>query len=573
MTPPGTRVTNRLLQTILRGGGDLLSDPTSDAELLRRCETAHDEAAFAALVRRHGPMVWAVCRRMLPNPADAEDAFQAVFVALLQTLRKLKRVTSVGGWLHGSAVRVCQRVRRGHARRRRREEAAARPEGVDAPPDWSDLHAAVHEEVERLPAPLRTAFVLCELQGVRQPDAASQLGCKLGTLSGRLTRARQALLKRLTARGVTPLVVVGAVGGAGLPAALAGQTATLMTSYPDFGSGVSSTILLLARAATEGLMTKTKWTVGSFVLTGGLMAALGTVWLPSADAQRPASEPKPRGANTTPTGTAPTSRATEAPPADPNSLTPSAPMAESPRRAATGAPRYEHQVLTSPPTREELVQLIRKQERAGWEFAGSVPLESSKPELVFKRPLRGASLNTLRSEAPTLPPTEFRPTDVPGETLSPLAFPEPAATNIPRVQETFTPPPTVPAGVPTSPATTPPPTQPGPGSYNPLSPATSAPTSSYQPMPVLGPSSGDTVPTFDVVSLRHTNARELESLLTRLYPRGVFAANGDNTLVIDMSDKKLAESVLRLVSDLEKQAESRGDKPAPSRSGGPTVTR
>jgi RNA polymerase sigma factor (sigma-70 family) len=325
-------------------------------------------------------MVWAVCRRMLPNPADAEDAFQAVFLALVRSAGKLRAATALGGWLHGVAVRACLQLRRGAVRRKQRERASAKPETATVDPKWADLHAAVHEEVEQLPAPLRTAFVLCELQGVRQPDAAAQLGWKLGTLSGRLTRARQHLLKNLTARGLTPLAVAGAVGGAGLPAALADQATAVMKHGPDAASGVSTTVLELARGATEGMMAKVKWTVGSLMLTTGLMVTVGTGWLPTAGAQRPVTEPKP--------ATAPTGADVGTTNADPTA----APAAAAPKKAGTtaaGRQRFEHLAVMPPRNAEELAKLFQEKEKEGWEYVSTAPTMSAGEvthHLVFKRP-------------------------------------------------------------------------------------------------------------------------------------------------------------------------------------------
>ncbi|MBY0513535.1 MAG: sigma-70 family RNA polymerase sigma factor, partial [Gemmataceae bacterium] len=158
------------------------------------------------MLRRHGPMVWAVCRQLLSGTADAEDAFLAAFLALVRSARSIRDTAAVGGWLHGVAVRVAKQLTRTAARRRRREQKTARGEPDRPVPDaaWEALLAAVHDEISRLPAPLRTAFVLCDLQGVRQPDAAGRLGWKPGTLTGRLTRARQLLLERLAGRGLAP---------------------------------------------------------------------------------------------------------------------------------------------------------------------------------------------------------------------------------------------------------------------------------------------------------------------------------------------------------------------------------
>jgi RNA polymerase sigma factor (sigma-70 family) len=521
-------MTNRLLHTILRKAEALTDGPT-DADLLRRCEAARDDAAFAVLIHRHGPMVWAVCRRMLPNPADAEDAFQAVFLAVVRSAGKLGRVNSLGGWLHGVAVRACLQLRRGAVRRKQRERASAKAEAAGAEPpsaDWADLHAAVHEEVERLPAALRTAFVLCELQGVRQPDAAAQLGWKLGTLSGRLTRARQQLLKNLSARGLTPLAVAGAVGGAGLPAALADQAMALHTIGPDAVSGLSPTVLELARGATEGMMTKAKWTVGSLMMAGGLLVALGG--LPTTDAQQPARTRPDVG---------PGSGSGAGGPATPIKAPPSADVAEDVAPAPSAAPaklpprttsapsatqRYEHTVLTTPPTQEELVKLLQKQEKAGWEFCGSVHAETDGIKhysaLVFKRPRAGATTTSPTATYPTLPAGGY------GHG-SADTYPAPASYN-PLTPSTNLPATAVPADVATDPLasvrrTTPAPTTSAPaaGSTLPaLPPSDLSPTQPGAPKPASNrpskPAAGPDTPDVTVVKLKQLSAQAAQDLIT-----------------------------------------------------------
>ena len=113
-------MTGRLLQTVIRRAESLAAelgpDAVPDSVLLRRFATNRDESAFAALVNRHGPMVWAVCRHLLVDPTDAEDAFQATFLALVRSARSLPADSAVGGWLHGVAVRAAAQLRRSAAR-------------------------------------------------------------------------------------------------------------------------------------------------------------------------------------------------------------------------------------------------------------------------------------------------------------------------------------------------------------------------------------------------------------------------------------------------------------------------
>src|SRR5262245_15842226 len=202
-------MSNRFLSIVRRAAGD----PRSDADLVARMRDDH--AAFAELVRRHGPMVWGVCRHLL-GEADAEDAFQATFVALLQST--IRDGAALAAWLHGVAVRVSLTARREAGRRRTRERAVAAPEAIPPhqPDDWADTMAMVHREVARLPEADRVAFVLCVLEGLTQAETAVRLGRTPGTIAGQVARAKKRLVARLTGRGVVPgLAALGTVSVAG----------------------------------------------------------------------------------------------------------------------------------------------------------------------------------------------------------------------------------------------------------------------------------------------------------------------------------------------------------------------
>src|SRR5947209_6822404 len=159
---------SQLLRAVLRRAIPA-AEPVADGDLLRRFAADRDDAAFAELVRRYARLVWGVCRNLLADEADAEDAFQATFLALVRSADRVRDPNALGGWLHGVAVRVCQKAKRSAARRRQRERAAAVSERRGSPPpsvsDWESLLAAVHQEVCRLPEAQRVAFVLCCLEG------------------------------------------------------------------------------------------------------------------------------------------------------------------------------------------------------------------------------------------------------------------------------------------------------------------------------------------------------------------------------------------------------------------------
>jgi RNA polymerase sigma factor (sigma-70 family) len=191
----------------------------SDAQLLDRFVSRRDDAAeagFEELVIRHGPMVLRVCRGVLHDAHDAEDAFQAVFLVLANRARSIRRRGSVASWLFGVAQCVANRSKRSAARRRSLNQLVAKRTSesylsAEHDPDWEILH----EELSGLPERLRAPIVLCYLEGLSYAAAAHQLGLSEIALRGRLARARERLRQRLTRRGVTTpagLVVAGAAG-------------------------------------------------------------------------------------------------------------------------------------------------------------------------------------------------------------------------------------------------------------------------------------------------------------------------------------------------------------------------
>lgn len=406
------RMNRSLLEAVVRHAEALAADPAAaatDADLVRRFADRRDEAAFAALVRRHGPMVWGVCRHLLPNPADAEDAFQATFLALVRSARAVRAGAAVGGWLHGVAVRVATKARRSAVRRRQREERSAGGEADHPVPDsaWEELLAAVHEEVQRLPADLRTAFVLCDLEGVRQPDAAARLGWKPGTLTGRLARARQQLLDRLTHRGVAPAAASTAVGvgaataGSEVPAELSDKVMTLATAAAD---AVPPVVSELAREGLPMALNTTKVLAAAVLVAGGLAVGVGAGWLPVADAQDAGGFPGAAGGVPTGGGQNPAKLAGGPPGSpgdsglfgavggehgaeggDPAAMTMSGASPNGTR------PRWEYQFERCPDTSAEFRKLLTARAASGWQFAGVVDFPTAgqgRPaakDVVFQR--------------------------------------------------------------------------------------------------------------------------------------------------------------------------------------------
>ena len=176
----------------------------TDAQLLERFVARRDEPAFAALMVRHGPMVLCLCRQMLRDAQEAEDAFQAAFLVLVRNARSIRKRPSLSAWLYGVAYKVAARLR-GRAERRRTRE---RP-GVDltalpavADPVTPDLRLVLQEEIRRLPDKYRSPVILCYLEGKTNEEAARDLDWPTGTVKARLSRAREMLRMRLARRGL-----------------------------------------------------------------------------------------------------------------------------------------------------------------------------------------------------------------------------------------------------------------------------------------------------------------------------------------------------------------------------------
>ncbi len=286
----------------------------SDQELLRRFASDRDETAFAALVRRHGPMVREVSRRLLGQDADVDDAFQAVFLVLARQARSIRNRHSLAGWLHGVAYRTAQRARRDAARRRHRE--ARRPTRSPADPAqeaaWRELCAVLDGELSRLPEGLRAALVLCYLEGQTRDEAARQLGQSVRTLDRRLERGKERLRGRLARRGLTfsgatlaAAVNAGASSAASVPVGLATVTikaAALVAAGQALSPGVVpvEVVALMQGVLKAMLRTRLKVTVVALLALGllgagtALLAFRAAAQGPQAQAQRsPAADSPP----------------------------------------------------------------------------------------------------------------------------------------------------------------------------------------------------------------------------------------------------------------------------------------
>jgi RNA polymerase sigma factor (sigma-70 family) len=219
-----------------------------DAELIERFVVGHDGAAFARLVERHGPLVLGVCRRVLHNHHDAEDAFQATFLVLARKARHIRRRYALAGWLYKVAYRLSLNLR-ASAERRRQAERQAPPASQKLADDaitWGDLRVVLDEELDRLPEKYRAPLLLCCLAGHTRDEAAEQLGWTVGSLKMRLERGRQLLRNRLARRGLTvpatllAMVFAQQATASPVPAVLA---ATITRASLPFASGRTSAAL------------------------------------------------------------------------------------------------------------------------------------------------------------------------------------------------------------------------------------------------------------------------------------------------------------------------------------------
>jgi RNA polymerase sigma factor (sigma-70 family) len=237
----------------------------SDEKLVERALAREDAAAFQVIVQRHGPMVYRVCWRILQHAQDAEDAFQATFLVLVQRLRQVRKQASLASWLHGVAYRVALKAKAQSAIRRRYEHQAARSEAVPADEvTWGELRWALDGELSQLPDKWRLPLILCYLEGRTQDEAASHLGWSKSTLRRRLEEGRTALGLRLNRRGIV------------LPAAL---SAILLSDSVVSATPAARLVASTVEAAAGTLAGRTAATVASAHVAALTEGVLKTMFL------------------------------------------------------------------------------------------------------------------------------------------------------------------------------------------------------------------------------------------------------------------------------------------------------
>jgi RNA polymerase sigma factor (sigma-70 family) len=300
-----------------RWAEDAAGREAGDGLLLRRFLESRDDAAFAGLLCRHGPMVFGVCRRVLQDPDAAEDVFQATFLVLLRRAGSIRRCESLGSWLHGVAYRLAQRARADATRRRRHETRAGARRVASRPddPGWQDISSVLDEELNRLPEIYRLPLVLCYLQGRTLAEAARQLSWKGGTLAGRLARARHLLGVRLARRGVSLGAGLGAALGepwllAAVPRRVFVSTARLaaLLNGPEAGVGLSAQIDSLAEGMVRAMFLKRVTAVVAGVLVCACLAVGAAGLARHALPEAPTAQAPPRAEATPKTDAGPSGR-------------------------------------------------------------------------------------------------------------------------------------------------------------------------------------------------------------------------------------------------------------------------
>ena len=282
-----TRRLASVLRFLHRLGPTALCEQNSDSELLDRFAAHRDSEAFAALMRRHGPMVLGVCRRVLSDSNDADDAFQATFLVLIRKAGSLGRPELLGNWLYGVAYRTAARLRAQTAVRQRRERhpmhELAAPPAED--PAWREVRSLIDDELNRLPERYRRPFVLCHLEGLTNEEAARCLGCPKGTVASRVSRARDRLRDRLQRRGVTLTTtaltaLVAENATAAVPAALFDTTLTSALQFAVGPTAAAGTLASPATTLAEGVLknmflAKLKTTVAVLLLVAAAGSGVG----------------------------------------------------------------------------------------------------------------------------------------------------------------------------------------------------------------------------------------------------------------------------------------------------------
>src|SRR4051812_32658407 len=257
-----------------------------DDQLLARFFQEREDAAFAVIVERYGPLVYGVCRRILPDSNDAEDAFQATFLVLVRKGGTLRDPGRVANWLFGVAYRTARKLRAKAAQRTKSErQAGEMPTKSDlAEMTYEELQAILDEEISQLPEKYSLPLVLCYLEGKTNAQAAAQLGWPEGSMSRRLSRARDLLRSRLAKRGLAMSVaLIAAVfarpAAAAVPGALLAATtraAALAAEGVELEELISPRAAKAVRDMVASMSAASKFAIPTIALLASLLLAITT---------------------------------------------------------------------------------------------------------------------------------------------------------------------------------------------------------------------------------------------------------------------------------------------------------
>jgi RNA polymerase sigma factor (sigma-70 family) len=273
---------SRLIRHLRRLSGPRGGYSSSDSQLLERFVGQRDEAAFEVVVWRHGPMVLSVCRRLLRHEHDAEDAFQATFLALVRKAGSIGKRQALASWLYKVAYRVALKARERAEKRAQCEKRAVHSPIAGPPEDvvWRDLRPVLDDEVSRLPERFRVPIILCYLEGKTVEETARQLGCPVGTVLSRLARGRERLRMRLVRRGLA--LSAGVLGtalaqqtAAALPGVLVDKTVEAGLWYAANGIAAAGAVSAPVAALTKGVL-NAMW-LSKLKVTAAVVLAVGIV--------------------------------------------------------------------------------------------------------------------------------------------------------------------------------------------------------------------------------------------------------------------------------------------------------
>ncbi|QDV38907.1 RNA polymerase sigma factor [Tautonia plasticadhaerens] len=294
------------LRAIFEGGA---AGPGSDLELLDRAALGGERgaSAFGTLVERHRPMVVRACLGILGNQHAAEDAAQVTFLVLARRAGTLRGGETIAPWLYGVAARVSRKMRVGAARRSRHERigAARRGERLEPPDPGDDTGPAVLEEVARLPEKERAPVVLCYFEGLSHEEAARRLGWPVGTVRGRMARARDRLRGRLARRGLEPSAGVLAGALPGMPAGVSASSTWIESTVsaamriaergPGAAGAVPGALSDAAKATLRGMIMTNARMIGTFVLVSTMVVGGAAGLAQFGGVGRPAEPGSPQG--------------------------------------------------------------------------------------------------------------------------------------------------------------------------------------------------------------------------------------------------------------------------------------